>query len=113
MELDNFLATTDANNQKQFYDQDIVINTSTSAIVSQNVAHSVAGYPDVRVWVIPTLIANCWKPLTDLQVSDFTAGTFETVRGQFSADLSNVTVSLRPTSVSIAVTVRVRIYYND
>lgn len=116
MEEDNFLATTDANNQKQFIETEFVMNTSTSAIVSQDIAHTVDGNPDVRVWVRPTLIANCWKPLTDLQVTDFSAGTFEQVRGQFGVaeSTSLVTVALRPTSPSsIAVTVRVRIYYND
>jgi hypothetical protein len=113
MDLDDFLATTDANNQKQFYDQDITIATSTSVVVSQPVPHTIGDYPDARAWVIPSLIGGCWKPLTDLQVNDSTIGTFETIRGQLSATPTNVTVSLRPTSVSVDVTVRVRIYYND
>jgi len=112
MDLKDFLATTDANNQKQYYDQDIVINTSTSGIVSSSVSHPIGDWPDVRVWVQPSLFAK-WKPLTDLQLSDSSSGTFEQVRGQFACTKTDVTVSLRPTSVSRAVTVRVRIYYND
>lgn len=112
MDLKSFLATTDANNQKQFLDTDIVINTSTTVITTGTVPHSVGDYPDVRVWVRPTL-QGLWKPLTDLQTSDFVAGTFEQIRGQCSITKTDVTIALRPTSTIIAQVVRVRVYFND
>jgi len=112
MDLKDFLASTDANNQKQYIDTDIVITTSTSGIVSQSVPHAAGGYPDARVWVQPSLM-GLWKPLTDLQLTDNSLGTFEQVRGQYSATPTDVTVSLRPSSPSRNVNVKVRIYYND
>jgi hypothetical protein len=112
MDLDDFLQTSDANNQKQFYDQDIVITTSTSAIVSQSIPHTLDAIPDVRAWIRPTLMGN-WKPLTDLQLSDGVALDFELMRGQIGATIDDVIISLRPTTTSVDATVRVRIYFND
>lgn len=114
MALSDFLSTTDANNQKQYYDQDIVITTSTSSIISKSIPYSMSDLPDVRAWVRPTLIANSWKSLTDLQLLDGFSAPSEDARGEIGVDSSNVIISMLPTSLSpIAFTVRVRIYYND
>jgi len=114
MALSDFLSTTDANNQKQYYDQDVVFTTSSSNITTHNVSYSLPGVPDVRVWCKPTLIQG-WKPLTDLQLTDSSLNTFETIRGQTGIDTLNkdIVVYLRPTSSPASVTLRVRIYYND
>lgn len=108
-----FLLSTDFNLQKEY------INTPFSMAVpgdfsyhTQEVPHNLGYIPSARVWYEPR--AGEWYPLTLMQLSDSSSGSFVPSAGYYTLSTTSLYVSIANfTGSSSSVNVIARVYLDN